>query len=172
MPMRPLLSLALLAVLAVTIPAAPVGAVMGGSVGPAPSAAGGDEYAAGVAAFDQQDWQGVIDHMAKVIEDRPWEDQAYNLSGFAYRKLGKYNQALEFYDTALKLNPHNLGALEYLGEAYLDMDRPKDAQAMLDRLDSECQRLAKAVSTGGAQPDCEERQDLEEALAVYHAGKS
>ena len=52
------------------------------------------------------------------IGDKPamlLEDEAYNLSGFAYRKLGKYNQALRFYDTALKLNPHNLGALESLG---------------------------------------------------------
>jgi tetratricopeptide (TPR) repeat protein len=172
MAMRPLLGLALLAVLAVTIPAAPAGAIMGAGGGPPAAAAGGDEYAAGVAAFDQKDWQGVIDHMAKVIEEQPWEDQAYNLSGFAYRKLGKYNQALEFYDTALKLNPHNLGALEYLGEAYLDMDRPKDAQAMLERLDSECQRITKAAAAGSTAPDCKEREDLEEALAVYHAGKS
>jgi Flp pilus assembly protein TadD len=105
-----------------------------------------------------------------VIEARPWEDEAYNLSGFAYRKLGDYNRALVSYDQALKLNPHNRGALEYLGEAYLEMDRPQAAQAMLDRLDEECQRLA--ASAGGKQPDCQEREDLEEALAVYRAGKS
>ena len=169
--MRSLHSLALLALLAAAIPAGPASAIMGGSDTPPPGAGGADDYAAGIAAFDQQDWQGVIDHMARVIEERPWEDEAYNLSGFAYRKLGHYDQALDFYDKALKLNPHNRGALEYLGEAYLEMDRPNDAQAMLDRLNEECQRLANS-SGANQQPDCEEREDLEEALAVYRAGKS
>jgi hypothetical protein len=42
---------------------------------------------------------------------------------------------------------------------------------MLDRLDQECLRLAKNASAD-QQPDCEEREDLEEAIAVYRAGKS
>ena len=172
MAMRPLPSLALLALLLLAARAAQALADMSGGVGSASATSGPDDYAAGVEAFKRQDWPAVIEHMAKVIDERPWEDEAYNLSGFAYRKLGNYNQALQFYDTALKLNPHNLGALEYLGEAYLEMDRPKDAQAMLDRLDSECQRITKAATAGSATPDCKEREDLEEALAVYQGGKS
>jgi tetratricopeptide (TPR) repeat protein len=168
--MRSLQRLALLALLAAG-PAAPAGAIMGGGGDAPPAAPGTDDFAAGVAAFKQQDWQRVIEHMGRVIEERPWEDEAYNLSGFAYRKLGDYGRALEFYDKALRLNPHNRGALEYLGEAYLEMDRPKDAQMMLDRLDQECLRLAKNASAD-QQPDCEEREDLEEAIAVYRAGKS
>ena len=167
--MRALHSLGLLALLAAAIPAAPAGAIMGGS-GDAPPAAGPDVFAAGVAAFERQDWPAVIEHMARVIEEQPWEDEAYNLSGFAYRKLGAYDRALEFYDKALRLNPHNLGALEYLGEAYLEMDRLQDAQAMLERLDEECRRLID--SEDGEHPDCEEREDLEEAIAVYRTGKS
>ena len=42
-----------------------------------------DDYAAGLAAHERGDWQAVIDHMAKVIEDRPWHADAYNLAGFA-----------------------------------------------------------------------------------------
>jgi tetratricopeptide (TPR) repeat protein len=170
--MRSLPCLALAALVAAALPAGPAGAIMGaGGEEPPPAAGGPDAYAAGVQAFKQQDWRGVIDHMARVIEERPWEDEAYNLSGFAYRKLGDYQRALELYDKALRLNPHNRGALEYLGETYLEMDRPKDAQAMLDRLDQECRRLADRSSADQA-PDCEEREDLEEALAVYRAGKS
>jgi tetratricopeptide (TPR) repeat protein len=168
--MRSLQRLALLALLAAG-PAAPAGAIMGGGGDAPPATPGTDDYAAGVAAFKQQDWERVIQHMARVIEERPWEDEAYNLSGFAYRKLGDYGRALEFYDKALRLNPHNRGALEYLGEAYLEMDRPKDAQMMLDRLDQECLRLANHASAD-QQPDCEEREDLEKAIAVYRAGKS
>jgi hypothetical protein len=50
------------------------------------------------------------------------------------------------------------------------MDRPKDAQMMLDRLDQECRRLANH-SSADQQPGCEEREDLEEAIADHRAGK-
>ncbi len=66
--------------------------------------------------------------MARVIELRPWDAEAYNLAGHAHRKLGDYERALAFYDQALDLNPHHRGALEYLGEAYLELDRPADAE--------------------------------------------
>ena len=57
-------------------------------------------------------------------ELRPWDAEAHNLAGHAYRKLGDYERALTLYDQALRLNPHHRGALEYLGEAYLELDRP------------------------------------------------
>lgn len=167
--MQSIARLALLALLPLTMPAAPVPAVTGGGRD-APAAIGADDYAAGIAAFKRRDWRGVIDHMASVIGKQPWEDEAYTLSGFAYSELGDYKRALASYDHALKLNPHNRRALAYLGEAYLDMGRPKDAEAMLERLNEECQRLADKA--GGEQPDCQEREDLEEAIAVYRAGKS
>ena len=112
----------------------------------------------------------MIEHMAKVIEDAALGGRGLQPLGLRLPQARRVQPALKFYDQALKLNPHNRGALEYLGEAYLEMDRPQDAQAMLDRLDEECQRLAD--SAGGQQPDCQEREDLEEALAVYRAGKS
>jgi tetratricopeptide (TPR) repeat protein len=49
--------------------------------------------------------------------------------GFASRKLGNYRQALVHYQTALELNPHHRGALEYLGEAYLEMGCAAQARA-------------------------------------------
>ena len=87
-----------------------------------------DEYAQGKAAFEREDWPAVIEHMTRAIAERPWDDDAHNLMGFAYRKLGDYDQALEQYDRALALNPHHRGALEYLGEAYLEMDQPELAK--------------------------------------------
>ena len=87
------------------------------------------------------DWQGVLEHMRQAVELRPWQDSAYNLMGFAYRKLGDYPAALDAYGKALRLNPYNRGALEYLGEAYLELDRPDDAKTTLDRLADACRRL-------------------------------
>ena len=132
---------------------------------------GDDAYAAGKAAFDREDWQGVIDHMTRVIEERPWHDDAYNLMGFAYRKLGDYDSALEAYDRALELNPHHRGALEYLGEAYLELDRPELAKETLDRLAAECQRIAVGASDRSWRSDCAEWQDLSAAYEMYVSGR-
>ena len=134
--MRQAILLALLA-----LHAGQAGAVTGFDAEPAPASTD-DPYAAGVAAFEQEDWQGVLDHMSEALEARPWLDNAHNLMGFAYRKLGDYPAALDAYGKALTLNPYNRGALEYLGEAYLELDRPDDAKATLDRLADACRMLA------------------------------
>jgi tetratricopeptide (TPR) repeat protein len=127
-----------------------------------------DDYAAGVAAHERGDWQAVIERMAQVIELRPWDAEAYNLAGHAWRKLGDYERALAFYDKALELNPHHRGALEYLGEAYLELDRPEDAAQLLERLAAACRRIASDGRDWQAQ--CEEWQDLKTAYDSYRAG--
>jgi tetratricopeptide (TPR) repeat protein len=141
-------------------------AVTGFDTEPAPASTG-DPYDAGVAAFEQEDWQGVLDHMSEALEVRPWQDNAHNLMGFAYRKLGDYPAALDAYGKALTLNPYNRGALEYLGEAYLELDRPDDAKATLDLLADACRLLAH----GAVDPltKCEEWQELSEAYEAYMA---
>ena len=144
----------------------PAGAVTGFDAGPGPASTD-DPYAAGVAAFEQEDWQGVLEHMSEAIELRPWQDNAHNLMGFAYRKLGDYPAALDAYGKALTLNPYNRGALEYLGEAYLDLDRPDDAKATLDRLAEACRRIAHAAID--PLTTCAEWQELSEAFEAYLA---
>jgi tetratricopeptide (TPR) repeat protein len=148
---------------------APAAAVMSGGESERPAASEADAYAQGVAAFEREEWPAVIDHMTEATEDRPWHDDAYNLMGFAYRKLGDYDKALQSYDRALKLNPYHRGALEYLGEAYLELDQPESAKATLERLEVECRRIAPAATDGGWQADCEEWQDLSEAYQAYLA---
>jgi tetratricopeptide (TPR) repeat protein len=152
--------------------AASIPAIAVTSGGQSQQAPPSDDYAEGKAAFERGDWQGVIDHMTRAIDERPWDDDAHNLMGFAYRKLGDYDKALEEYDRALALNPHHRGALEYLGEAYLELDRPELAKGMLDRLALECQRIAASATGDGWQADCEEWQDLNEAYQTYVPGKN
>lgn len=126
-----------------------------------------DPYAAGVAAFEQEDWQGVLEHMSAALEARPRQENAHLLMGVAYGKLGDYPAALEAYDEALTLNPYNRGALEYLGEAYLELDRPDDAKATLDRLAEACRRLAHAAVD--PLTTCAQWQQLSEAYEAYEA---
>lgn len=141
-------------------------AVMGDDASPPAAADASDpDYTAGVKAWRAEDWRGVIEHMSRVLERRPWNDNAQNLLGFAYRKLGDYPRALEHYQKALDLNPHHRGALEYLGEAYLELDRPAQAAEMLQRLETECRRVASAAEDW--MKDCEEWQDLRAAIEAY-----
>ena len=44
----------------------------------------------------------------------------YNLMGFSLRKTGDYKQAYTFYRKALDFDPEHKGALEYLGELYVE----------------------------------------------------
>ncbi len=79
---------------------------------------------------------------------------AWNLMGYAHHKLGQVDQALGFYQKALSLNAEHRGALEYLGELYLQTGRPKQAKEMLKRLDGACFF------------GCEEYDDLKKAFQV------
>src|SRR6516164_2664546 len=77
----------------------------------------------------------------------------YNLMGFSLRKTGDYKQAYTFYRKALDFDPNHKGALEYLGELYVEtgqMDKAKDLVELL--------QLLGAAGT-------EELADLEHAIA-------
>lgn len=130
-----------------------------------------DAYALGQKAFDAEDWQGVIDQMTLVIKEKPWHDNAHSLLGFAYRKLGDFETSLAFYDKALTLNPHNREALEYLGEAYLDMDRPERTKEVLTTLAIECERIAASFPDGDWQAGCEEWVHLNAAYDAHVTGR-
>src|SRR5262249_56015470 len=143
-------------------------AVLSDDGSPPVVAPGDPDQAAARAAFQQGDWQGVVDNMAKVIGRRPWDDDAYNLMGFAYRKLGNYRQALVHYQRALDLNPHHRGVLEYLGEAYVDLGCLAQARDTLARLEVACQRLASGSSNHG-QARCADSHDPPHALHSYPA---
>jgi tetratricopeptide (TPR) repeat protein len=145
----------------------PAGSITDDEAPPPPGDPARQAYEAGLADFAAGDWQAVIERMAQVVEIRPWHADAYNRAGFAWRKLGDYDRALRLYDQALELDPHHRGALEYLGEAYLELDRPEDARALLERLATECQRIAGDV--GDWRTSCEEWQDLKEAYDGYRA---
>jgi tetratricopeptide (TPR) repeat protein len=61
-----------------------------------------------------------------------------NYMGFTSRKLGNFDAALGYYREALRLDPHHLGATEYLGELYIQMGQLDRARTQLARLDDLC----------------------------------
>lgn len=65
--------------------------------------------------------------------------EAWNLVGFAARKLGDYDRALKAYDRCLSLKPDYVPAREYLGEAYVElgnMTKAREQMVWLDHLNA------------------------------------
>ena len=125
------------------------------------------DYAAGRAAFEAEDWRGVIANLTLVVMRRPWHDNAHSMLGYAWRKLGRYDLSLAAYDTALTLNPRNRGALEYQGEAFLELGRHDEARVMLMRLAAACDQVVMAFDNQGWKSGCEELADLKETFVAH-----
>jgi len=68
---------------------------------------------------------------------------------------------MEHYRTALKLDSKNRSAHEYLGELYLDMNQPDNAEKQLASLKNACPFFGK----------CEEYEDLKKTIDAYKAKK-
>ncbi len=95
--------------------------------------------------------------LQKVVADNPRDADAWNYLGFASRKLGKLDEALGYYEKALKLDARHKGAHEYLGELYLMMKNLPKAEEQLTLLKGIC------------ASNCEEVEDLEADIADYKA---
>ena len=108
------------------------------------------------ALIDAEDWTGAIATLMGVVADGAQNADAYNLLGYASRKSGALDQAEQYYNAALTIDPNHLGALEYQGELFVMTDRIDLAKANLDKLVALC-------------GTCEEQADLTEALAAAGA---
>jgi tetratricopeptide (TPR) repeat protein len=155
----------LLAAAAVLAPAGGARAIMSGEESRlAPS--GDADYAAGKAAFLADDWQGAVGNLTMVVLRRPWHDNAHNMLGYSWRKLGNYDLSLEHYRIALDLNPRHRDALAYLGEAYLDLGRTAEADATFRRLARVCGFVVMGFDNNGWRTGCEELEELAGAYAA------
>lgn len=61
--------------------------------------------------------------------------EAWNLAGFAARKLADYPRSLASYARCLGIQPSYAPAREYLGEAYLELGRIREAREQLSWLE-------------------------------------
>jgi Flp pilus assembly protein TadD len=89
----------------------------------------------------------------RVVADTHQHADVYSLMGFSLRKTGDYPTALTYYKKALDFDANHKGAREYLGELYVetgDLSKAREQLAVLEKL---------------CPQGCEEREDLEKALA-------
>ena len=108
------------------------------------------------AKIKAQDYKAAIEELTPMLTSNQHAD-VYNLMGFSLRKTGDYKQAYTFYRKALDFDPEHKGALEYLGELYVEtgqIDKAKENEA----------RLKTLCPTG-----CEELADLQKAIGSASA---
>ncbi|MEO0810354.1 MAG: tetratricopeptide repeat protein [Pseudomonadota bacterium] len=61
-----------------------------------------------------------------------------NYLGFATRKLGRIDDAMAYYRKALDINPDYTLARAYMGEAFLEQDKPDLAREQLAEIEKRC----------------------------------
>jgi tetratricopeptide (TPR) repeat protein len=130
----------------------------GGGMDSMPSKPVDPDFTKAKAWIEAKSYAAALPVLQQVVAKDPQNADAYNLMGYATRKSGDPNGSLRFYTTALQIDPKHLGAHEYIGEAYLMLDRPQEAEQHLARLDSLCLF------------GCTEYRMLKTALANYKAG--
>ena len=86
---------------------------------------------------------------ARAADSDPALPEGWNGLGFALRNQKKYTESIAAYEEALKRRPNYAQALEYLGEAYVQLGRLDEARAIHARLQPldarEARELAQAV---------------------------
>jgi len=108
------------------------------------------------AKIDAKDFKGAVAELQTMLVKYQHAD-VYNLLGFSLRKSGDPKQALTFYRKALDFDPQHKGALEYLGELYVEtgqIDKAKENVVLLKKLCPDgCKELTELEqSIAGAAP--------------------
>jgi Flp pilus assembly protein TadD len=103
-------------------------------------------------SIEGEQYRSAIKTLKNIVSTNPRNADAYNLLGFSYRKTKDFKRAERNYSRALRLDPKHKGALEYMGELFLETNRRDKAEELLARLEKLC-------PTG-----CEELEDLRDAF--------
>ena len=105
------------------------------------------------AKIKAKDFTSAIADLNGLIDKGVQHADVYNLLGFSLRKSGDLKTAYTFYKKALDFDPEHKGALEYLGELYVQTGELAKAREHVVLLTKLCPQ------------GCEELEDLQKALA-------
>ncbi len=94
-------------------------------------------------------YKKALEYLIKSNEKKPNQPDTLNYLGFAFRKLGNFDEAEKYYLIGLNINPDHNGINEYLGELYIKTNR----------IDLAKERLAVLKNC-----KCEEYEELKEII--------
>ena len=113
------------------------------------------DFAAGKRALAAEDWDGAVAALKLAALRDPGNADIANYIGYAHRRLRQLGPAMGYYQQALALNPRHRGAHEHLGELFLVLHEPAQAEQQLAALERICLL------------PCQEFGGLERAIATY-----
>ncbi|HSE90927.1 MAG TPA: tetratricopeptide repeat protein, partial [Candidatus Binatia bacterium] len=93
---------------------------------------------AGRKAIEAKDFKSAVGNLTKVVQENPNDADAHTLLGYSYRKLGTFDKSMEHYQKALTIDSNHRSTHEYLGELYLEMNQPDNAEKQLQALKKAC----------------------------------
>ena len=107
--------------------------------------------------IDAENYEMAISELEKALIESSDDADLLNLLAYSQRKLMRFDEAMVNYQKALQIDPEHRGANEYLGELYLQLGQLDKALERLKVLDDDCYF------------GCEEFDELEEAIEIYHS---
>jgi Flp pilus assembly protein TadD len=113
-----------------------------------------------LAMIEDGQFETAINHLHDELDADPDNPDIMTLLGFSYRKSRNFDDALTFYEWALKAAPDHKGANEYLGELYLETNQLDKAVQQLEKLDNLC------------SSNCREYTKLKNAIDTYQVAGS
>ena len=115
----------------------------------APAVSAQSRFNDGLKLAKKKDWAGAEGAYRDALRLDPAMPEGWNGLGFALRNQKKYTESIAAYQEALQRRPHYPQALEYLGEAYVQLgqlDEARSIHARLQPLDArEARELAQAI---------------------------
>ena len=126
------------------------------SPAPSPASSGPSQYDQAVEMIEAENFNGAIPLLEEVTQTQPNNADAWNYLGFAYRSVERYDEAFAAYNKALLINPHHIGANEYMGELYLMTGDVDSAEQML-----------QVLANNNCAASCEEHAELAAKIAEY-----
>ena len=129
----------------------------GSETTPTSTPAAANSYEEAVALIEDGSYQEGADVLLTLAEEEPENADVFNWLGYSHRRMEQYDVALEYYMTALELEPMHLGANAYLGELYVETGQREAAEEQLAILMEACggtceeyEELAMAIENGSS----------------------
>jgi tetratricopeptide (TPR) repeat protein len=118
------------------------------------------DFAAGKKALAVGNWQAAINALELAALRDPSNADIQNYIGYAYHRLHQWGPAMQHYQEALTFNQRHRAAHEHLGELYLTLGEPGQAENQLAALEGIC------------LIPCNEFADLKRAIAAHKVSAS
>lgn len=90
------------------------------------------------AEIDDGNFEEAISVLDEIMAAEGEDADSLNLMGYSLRNLDRNDEAMDYYQRALAMDPDHQGALEYQGELFLKMGDQVAAEANLARLADLC----------------------------------